>query len=87
LSFFVQNKEGNWIKTLEEIITANDIFEKYALLKYTLYNFGILALEAIYINSKINFYGKKINQIEEEIKKINEIVSILDNSLSSLESM
>jgi len=87
LSFYVLNKEGNWLKTLEEIVTSSNIFEKNDLLKYTLFNFGILALEAIYINSKINFFGKKINQIEEEIKKINEIVSILDISLSSLESM
>ncbi len=87
MSFYVLNKEGNWLKTLEEIVTSSNIFEKNDLLKYTLFNFGILALEAIYINSKINFFGKKINQIEEEIKKINEIVSILDISLSSLESM
>ena len=69
-----------------EEFSIDEIFETKVLKSYNINNFGIVEIEFVWINSMINWNNKLIINSEHDISIFQKNLSIIDTSISQLES-
>lgn len=75
--------DSNGFKT--ERISLNDLCEKLNKKSYLLEEFGLFEFELIWIPSKVNYYNKLINELEERKREYDESITMLDSMMKCLE--
>jgi len=70
-----------------EVIDLCDICERSSKKSYLLEEFGLFEFELIWIPSKVNYYNRLLNELDEKKGEYDESINILDSIIKCLEGM
>ena len=75
-----------WTKCLEDTF-PNNICDSYSVKKYNFPNNVNIELSYMFVPSKINYYQLKLTECEKNAGEENNIIRMMDNSISILQSI